>query len=145
MINILIIEDNEIVSDCLCHIISDAVDMKIVAIIDAINEDEAFELINNANIDIVLIDSSVKNNNGFHILKQIRNYSLKLPVLMLSFFTNAQYLDNALMYGANGLINKMEATEGLVFIVRQIVANNNCFISLFPNYNHLDKSSANVL
>jgi DNA-binding NarL/FixJ family response regulator len=64
--------------------------------------------------DIILLDINLPDRSGIDVLKSIREISNKVPVLMLSMYSEEQYAIRALRAGAAGYLTKDAAPEVLI-------------------------------
>lgn len=119
MIKILIADDHPIVRNGLKQIISDEKDMEVVC--EASNAEEALNLLDRNEVDVVILDISMPKLSGFEALEQIKKTFPKLPVLMLSVLSEDIYSVRALKAGALGFINKETAPEELILAVRKVL------------------------
>ena len=81
---------------------------------EASNGSEVLEKVQNGIWDAILIDISMPGRNGLEILKQIRDFGIKAPVLVISMYPEEQYAVRVLKAGASGFLNKDTATEELI-------------------------------
>ena len=71
--------------------------------------------------DLIITDISMPGRSGMEALQQIKTEFPKLPVLVLSGYTEEQYAMRALKAGASGYLNKDTAPEELIMAVRRIL------------------------
>lgn len=79
-------------------------------------------------LDLVLLDLSMPGMSGFEVLKQIKACRPDLPVVVLSMFSETQYVDRALSLGASGYLTK-EGPPGELVAGMHAVMEGHCFIS----------------
>ena len=127
MINILIVDDHLIVREGIKRIIDDTSDIKTIA--EASSGKEAMDLIFKNKYDLILLDISMRKENGLQTLKLIKKYNNKIPVLMLSMHSEEQYAMRSIKAGASGYMTKDTAASQLVKAIRKI-NNGRKFISL---------------
>ena len=118
MINILIVDDHALVREGLRRIIDETPEIHVSA--EASTGEEALNLIWKGKYDLVLLDISMPGKNGLQILKEIKKYNSKLPVLMLSMHAEEQYAMRAIKAGASGYMTKDSATDQLVIAIRKV-------------------------
>ncbi len=118
MINILIADDHAIVRKGLKQILSETPDMSVAA--EASSGEEALEKIAHNNFDMILLDISLPGKNGLDVLRQIKREKPKLPVVILSVYTEEQYAMSAFKAGASGYLTKESAPEELISALRKI-------------------------
>ena len=118
MINVLIVDDHDIVREGIRRIIENTSEIR--AADEASTGQEALNLIFNNKYDLVLLDISMPGKNGLQILKEIKKYNKKIPVLMLSMHAEEQYAMRAIKAGASGYLTKDNASEQLVSAIQKI-------------------------
>lgn len=118
MIKVFIADDHAIVRKGLKQILSETSDMSVTA--EASSGEEALKKIANNKFDIVLLDISLPGRNGLDILRQIKKEKPKLPVVILSVYTEEQYAVSAIEAGASGYLTKESAPEELISALRKI-------------------------
>lgn len=70
---------------------------------------------------LVVLDISLPDRNGLDVLKQIKALYPKLPVLILSMHSEAEYAVRAFRAGAAGYLTKRSARAELVEAIQQIL------------------------
>jgi two-component system, NarL family, invasion response regulator UvrY len=118
--NILIADDHAIVRKGLIELLREA--YPDLQVFEAVNSQQAMDVIAKCKLDVVLLDISMPGRNGIETLKQIRAQGVKVPVLMLSMHPEDQYAVRALKAGASGFINKESATEELLTAVQKVIS-----------------------
>jgi two-component system, NarL family, invasion response regulator UvrY len=82
---------------------------------------EVLEMVRTDEWDIVVLDLNMPGGYGLEVLKQIKVIRPKLPVLVLSMYTEDQFGALVLREGAAGYLNKKTAPEELVKAIRKVV------------------------
>jgi two-component system, NarL family, invasion response regulator UvrY len=75
----------------------------------------------NANWDVIITDLSMPGRSGLEALHDIKRYSPKIPVLVLSLHPEDQYAIRVLKAGASGYLNKSAAPTELVKAVQRVL------------------------
>jgi two-component system invasion response regulator UvrY len=118
MIRILIADDHTIVREGLKQILAETPDMVVAA--EASNGQQVLNNVWKADFDVVLLDISMPGRNGLDILKQLKTERPKLPVLVLSMYSEEQYAVRALRAGASGYLTKESAPDELIEAIRRV-------------------------
>ncbi len=119
MIKILIADDHAIVREGLKQIVAEESDMKVTG--EAANASELFELLNKDSWEIVVLDINMPGQKRLEALKEMKTRNIKVPVLILSMFSEDQYGLRAIKAGAAGYLKKVSAPTELVSAIRKIV------------------------
>jgi len=119
MIRILIADDHAMVRQGLRQILSAQSDFVVVG--EASNHAEVMQHLRRDPCDVLVLDIAMPGKNGIDTLKQLRLELPKLPVLILSMYSEDQYAVRALKAGAWGYLTKMAAAEQLVDAIRHVV------------------------
>jgi len=117
-INILIADDHKIVRDGIISLLSDEAELKIIA--QAENGVEVLKIIENENIDIVIMDISMPKMNGIDCTKKIKEKHPNIQILILSMFSEEQYIKEVFKSGASGYILKNSGKEELLDAIKTI-------------------------
>src|SRR5713226_1015174 len=120
MIKTLIADDHAVVRRGLKQILPETPD--IVASGEASDSCEVLDLVRKHNWDVLLLDISMPGRSGLDILREIKQISPKLPVLVLSMHAEEQFASRVLKAGAAGYLPKESAPEELVNAIRKVCA-----------------------
>lgn len=120
MIRVLIVDDHAILRRGLMQIISEAPDMAVGG--EAESGAQAIKLAREQPFDVVLLDITMPDRNGFDTLKQLKTEKPRLAVLMLSMHPEEHYAVRALKAGAAGYLNKQSAPGLLLSAIRQVAS-----------------------
>jgi DNA-binding NarL/FixJ family response regulator len=120
MIHILIVDDHAIVRRGLKEIL--VRDLGGVYAGEAASADQALLQIDQKPWDLVILDIAMPRRSGIDVLRQIRAVKPKLPVLVLSMYSEAQYGRRVLKAGGSGYMVKESAPEELITAVRQVLS-----------------------
>jgi DNA-binding NarL/FixJ family response regulator len=116
---VFIVDDHPIVRQGLALFINREADLTVCG--DAEEAASALQGIASLRPEIVLVDVSLNGPDGLDLLKSLRAYDHRLPVLMLSMLDETLYAERALRAGASGYIMKQEATEKVLVAIRRIL------------------------
>jgi DNA-binding NarL/FixJ family response regulator len=118
-IKILLVEDHQIVREGIKRILSEENDFELIgSVSDGL---EAIEFVAKQQPDIVIADLSMPNISGIELTKKLSENHPQIKVLILSMFTNEDYIFNAIKAGAKGYLPKQDSTtEILVKAIRAI-------------------------
>ncbi len=114
MINILITDDHPIVRRGLKQLLEDDKNERFGILEEAGNGKEMFEKLASLDFDVVLLDISLPGRNGLELLVDIKRIKPKLPVIILSVYSEEQYAIRAIKLGASGYLNKTSVPDELI-------------------------------
>jgi two-component system invasion response regulator UvrY len=117
-IDVLIVDDQAIVREGVKRILAAAPELRVAG--EATSGAEAIELLRSGRWDVVLLDMSLPDTNGLEILYVIQDHAPKLPVLVLSLYSEDQYAMRVLKAGARGYLEKEDAPGELVSAIRRL-------------------------
>jgi two-component system, NarL family, invasion response regulator UvrY len=120
MIRVLIADDHAVVRQGLKQILGDTPEMVVAG--EAANGQEVLDRVRAETWDVVVLDISMPDRSGLDILKQLRSERPKLPVLVLSMYSEDQYALRVLSAGASGYLTKDSAPDELVKAIRKVVS-----------------------
>jgi len=116
---IFIVDDHPLVRDLLSRVIHSQDDLTVCG--DADNAREAMEAIGRSEMDLAIVDLSLKDSHGIDLIKDIRARRPQLPLLVLSMHDESLFAERALRAGANGYISKQEATANILTAIRRVL------------------------
>ncbi|MDO9054450.1 MAG: response regulator transcription factor [Gallionella sp.] len=125
MIRVLIADDHDLVRHGLRRIIENTPDMEVVA--EQTNGVDALHWLGLHDCDVLLLDISMPGRNGIEVLKQLRAEKPKLPVLILSNYTEDQYAVRLIKSGAAGYLSKGCASAVVVEALRAVAGGKKYF------------------
>lgn len=120
MIRIVIADDHAIVRQGLKQILEEDREMKVVA--EYANGEEALRWIRANDCDVVLLDISMPGRSGIDVLKLLHEEKPKLPILILSIYSEDQYAVRLIKAGAAGYLTKESAPEVVMEAVRRVAS-----------------------
>ena len=120
MIRVLMADDHAIVRKGLRQILNEGA--AACQVEEAVNGQEVLNKVYDGVFDILVLDISLPDRNGLELVREIKSFRPKLPILMLSAHPEDQYAIRALKAGVAGYLNKESAPEQLVQAIERIVA-----------------------
>lgn len=119
MINIILVDDHQVVLDGLQLLLKDVEDVRVVG-----TAGDGLQLLNklktNINVDVILMDASMPNMNGFETTKMVKRLYPSIKILMLTMLAQQKYLDRAIEVGANGFLTKNKGKADFIEAIRQV-------------------------
>jgi len=115
---ILIVDDHAVVRQGIKQILSEMSEPVVIG--EAGNGSDAVRLLRDDGWDMVLLDIGLPGKNGIEVLKQIKAEWKKLPVLMLSMYSEDQYALRAIRAGASGYMTKESAPDELLSAISKV-------------------------
>ncbi len=82
---------------------------------------QALKLVHEQDWDLAVLDISLGERSGLELLKELKQLTPKLPILILSMHSEEQYARRAFQAGAAGYITKDSPGEELVKAVNRII------------------------
>src|SRR4030067_630 len=87
---------------------------------EATNGQEVLNKVRAEAWDVVVLDISMPDRSGLDILKELQSERPKLPVLVLSMYSEDQFAVRVLKAGASGYLTKQSAGSELIDAIRRI-------------------------
>ncbi|MCG6151541.1 response regulator [Leptospira bandrabouensis] len=117
-ISVFVIDDHPILRKGLQAEIESDTSLKFVGSSDSIKD--GLNLMKFKNVDVLIMDISLKEENGISELSSIKN---KFPLLKVIFFTmhrDWDYLQKAANFGADAYILKTETSTNIISIIKNV-------------------------
>lgn len=118
MIKILLVDDHKILREGLRNLLTSEPGMVVVG--EASNGQEALQLIDELQPDIVLLDIEMPVMNGLEATKKIKGKYENLKVLILSQYDSEEYLSFILQAGGSGYVLKETASTELIWAIKTV-------------------------
>jgi DNA-binding NarL/FixJ family response regulator len=120
MIRLVIADDHTIMREGLKRILDGAEDVQVVG--EAIDGFEALAHIRKGGFDLLILDLSMPGRSGVELIRQIKDESPKLPILVLTMHEEDQYAIRAIRAGAKGYLTKESAGTQLLTAIRKVAS-----------------------
>ena len=102
------------------RILDGADDIEVVG--EAIDGFEVLTQIRNGGFDLLMLDLSMPGRSGVELIRQIKDESPKLPILILTMHEEEQYAIRAIRAGARGYLTKESAGTQLLSAIRKVAS-----------------------
>jgi two-component system invasion response regulator UvrY len=119
MTRILIADDHAIVRKGLKQLLLEEYPTAIIE--EADNTENLIKKVIAKKWDVVICDMSMPGRSGLDALKQIKQISPKLPVLIMSMYPEEQYAPRVLKAGASGYLSKDSIHDELIKAVQTVL------------------------
>jgi DNA-binding NarL/FixJ family response regulator len=117
---VLIVEDHPAIQASYALLLEREPDLVICAVVGLGRE--ALERMPELAPDVVLVDLSLPDMDGFDLVRRLRESRPGTPVLVVSGYDAARRAERAAEAGAAGYVDKMNADSELVPAIRRAVA-----------------------
>lgn len=119
-LDVLIVDDHPAVRDGLRSRIQQETDMRVCG--EAANVASALELVEQHQPDVVIVDISLKTEDGLALIKQLVARGSKARLLVHSMHDETIYADRCLRAGAAGYVSKEEDPSEVIHAIRKVVS-----------------------
>src|SRR5712671_6772348 len=124
-ITVMLADDHTVVRQGLRALLEAEVDMSVVG--EAENGHQAVQLAKRLQPDVVVMDIGMPWLNGLEATRQITKESLKCKVVILSSYSDDEYVQQLTDAGASGYLIKQSAGQDLVMAIREAKKGNAFF------------------
>jgi DNA-binding NarL/FixJ family response regulator len=119
-IRIVIADDHELFSNGLRELLKNYEDVEVVATVS--DGKEFMDYIkSNKNIDVVLLDITMPNMDGFEVLKRIKDTAPLIKPVIISMHDEGNYIAKCAKNGAYGYLLKNTDQEELIKVLRIVM------------------------
>jgi DNA-binding NarL/FixJ family response regulator len=116
---ILIVDDHPVVREGLKMLLAATPDLMVCG--EAEDMPGALPLLASAQPDVAIIDIALKNGNGLELIRRIKDRHDAVRILVWSMYPEILYAERALRAGAQGYLNKGQATHHVLEAIRAIL------------------------
>lgn len=120
MIRVYLVDDHTLFLEGLRRMLADAHDINVVGV--AKSGHELLHSLDAKNTDVVILDVPLPDMNSLDVLKEIKNKSPNIPVLILNMYSEDQNLIRAFRTGASGYLTKTLTSQELINAVRKVAS-----------------------
>jgi DNA-binding NarL/FixJ family response regulator len=118
-IRVLIVDDHPVVREGLAMQLNTFPDLEVCG--EAEDIGGALALLASSRPDVAIIDISLKYGNGLELIRRIKDRHDAVRILVWSMYPENLYAERALRAGAQGYLNKGQATRHVLDAVRAIL------------------------
>ena len=119
MINVLIVDDHALVRRGIKELVKQ---IPSVSNVDDVKDGrEAIKKISANEYDVILLDIAMPGENGFEVLRQIKRLKSNLSTIILSMYSEENYVYRALKLGASGYLSKDNTPDELSKAIRFVL------------------------
>lgn len=119
MIRVLVADDHTVVRRGVREVLEESEDIRVEG--EASNAREVLEHVRKEAWDVVVLDINMPGRSGLELLEDLRGLRPRLPILILTIYSEDQFALRALKSGAAGYLTKEAVPERLVEAVRRVV------------------------
>ena len=124
-INVLLVDDHQIVRDGIKSLLTGSSNIEIIG--EASDGAELLEKLKILYPDIIVLDISLPKTSGIELTKIITADYPEIKVLILSMYTNEDFIFNSIKAGAKGYLPKNTTRKELLEAIHQIYNGNEFF------------------
>lgn len=118
--SVLIVDDHQIVSEALGHLIMEQSDLKLCCPPIGSTR-EALGAVEAHRPDVAVVDLVLADGSGLELVKEVSTRFSETSVLVLSALDEVHYAERALRAGARGYLMKREGVSRLIEAIRKIL------------------------
>lgn len=115
VIRVMLVDDHAVVRAGYKRFIE--TDSKLRVSAEASSGEEAYQLLNHTDVDVIILDLSMPGQGGFETLRRIINRYPKQKVIIFSMHENASVAKQALQIGAAGYLTKSMNPEKIILAI----------------------------
>ena len=118
MVKILIVDDHKMYREGLKEMLAENPDILVAG--EASSGQEALSMIREDGYEVIVLDISMPDMDGFEVLKNLKDSEIKVQVLILSIHPEEHYIVQAFKAGAVGYLTKNRAPRELISAIKTV-------------------------
>lgn len=118
MLKVFIVEDQALVRGAIASLLSLEDNIKVVG--EAENGEQAWQKLNELEVDIVLTDIEMPKMSGLELAAKVKELKPQLDTVIMTTFSKSGYIKRALNLGVKAFILKESPTEYLVDCLNKV-------------------------
>jgi DNA-binding NarL/FixJ family response regulator len=83
---------------------------------------KALQAVDRQKPDLIIVDISLRGNNGLELIKNIKALQHNVPILVFSMHDETVYAQRALRAGARAYVMKQESADKIITAIRRIMS-----------------------
>jgi DNA-binding NarL/FixJ family response regulator len=119
LVTLMLVDDHAVVRAGYKRYIELDNQLKVVA--EAATGEEACELLESVDVDLIIMDLSMPGQGGFETLRRIKNRLPQQKIIIFSMHENASLASQTLKLGADGYLTKSMAPDMLVNAIHEVM------------------------
>jgi len=127
-IKLILVDDHAIVRDGLKSLLKGNEEIEIIGEADC--AEKFFELLKKEKPDLVLLDISLPDISGIEVAKKLHEKYPEIGALILSMYTDEDFILNAVKVGARGYLPKNSKKEELLTAIKTVYSGEEYFSNL---------------
>jgi len=124
-IKVALVDDHQIVRDGIRSLLSGIEDIEVI--IEASDAKCILEKLKVIKPDVMIVDISLPEISGIELTKIVTNEYPSIKIVVLSMYTNQEFIFNAIKAGAKGYLPKTITREELLEAIREVYNGNEYF------------------
>lgn len=117
---LIIVDDDALIRESLSMMLGIFDDIEVIG--DFENGQLAFDFIQKESVDLVLLDIRMPVMDGVETMKNIHNHNINVKALILTTFTDHEYIYSCMEYGADGYILKSRGIKEIYKAIQSVMA-----------------------
>lgn len=117
-INVVLVDDHPLIVMGSEHYINLEDDMNVVG--KATNGNDAIEIVNSKDVDVLLMDISMPGLNGLDAAEIIKDSHPDVKIVLITMYKNADYISRAKEIGVEGYVIKEDAPDVIINVIRTV-------------------------
>jgi len=89
--------------------------------------EELFDILENRNVDVILLDISLPDSSGIDLISTIRSKYPLVKIIILSMYSRSDYVLEAISNGVNGYVTKETSPVRLINGIKQVMNDEHYF------------------
>jgi len=117
-IRVLLAEDHPVVRSGINTLLSSASDIEVVG--EASDGEQAYQMVQEMNPDVLLLDVELPVLDGVELTRKLAEEEAAVKILVLSSYSDRQYIRELLSRGASGYLIKDEVPQNILNAIRGV-------------------------
>lgn len=118
-LKVLVVDDHSVVRHGIAQIVNMETDMQVCG--EAENSGEALRKFHETKPDVMIVDLSLKNENGIDLIHRIMTLDETMCILVVTMFDELAYIQKSIQAGARGYFLKNENVNNIPGAIRKIL------------------------
>ncbi len=126
-IRVILVDDHPVIRNGVKNILAATMDIRVIG--EAGSGEEAIDLVNELNPDVLVLDMELPGKNGVQVTEELKASGSSVKILAFSGYEDREFIQGVLNSGAAGYLTKDEPGEVLVQAIRGVAGGQQGWLS----------------
>ncbi len=126
-IRVILVDDHPVIRNGVKNMLATTMDIHVIG--EAASGEEAIDLVNQLNPDVIVLDMELPGMNGVQVTQHLKAAGCPTHILAFSGYEDREFIQGVLNSGASGYLTKDESSDLLIQAIRGVAGGQQGWLS----------------